>query len=711
MYTTLDEISPDLRRAIVAKEDARFDLHPGIDPLAIARALWRNAMTGRRTSGASTITMQVVRLLEPRPRTYGAKMIEMIRALQFEMHYTKDEILQLYLNLAPYGGNIEGVKSAAVLYFGTQPDHLSPAQITTLSIIPNRPAAWTPGVHDADLRTARDHWLRILHDRGIWSDEVLADALAEDLGARRRSTPRHIPHLATRLFFAHRDDVIIPTTIDMDVQATARTIVADHARRLGDIGVSNACALVVDNTTNQVVAYIGSADFFDDAASGQVDGTRGLRQPGSTLKPLIYGLAFDQGLLTPARVVGDVPVVFDGYAPVNYDLQYHGYVTVEDALRTSLNIPAVRTLHDLGVPVLTDALARADMAWIDANRDHLGLSMALGGCGVTLEELTGLYAALAREGVYHPLRYRTDASTQQPGDSLLSSEAAWMVTDILTRLDRPDLPNGWENAEGVPRIAWKTGTSYGRRDAWSIGYNDRFTIGVWCGNFSGRGAPELTGATRATPLLFRLFEALDPQGSDGSWAAAPSGISFRPVCTRTGRVPGSDCAETVVDAFIPLVSSTATCRLLRPVDVAADSSVSYCAACRPDGGYRTVHYAMHPPEMLAYFHTGGIDHAQIPPHDPNCLEIRDGVPPTIVHPLANTEYIIDRDRDTPIELRCQAGADVDSVHWFLNDRPVGSMHRDGSLFVHPPGGHNTLTCVDDLGRSQTIDFDIVKSRF
>ena len=709
MYTTLEEISPDLRRAIVAKEDARFDLHPGIDPLAIARALVRNALTGRRTSGASTITMQVARLLERRPRTYGAKLVEMVRALQLEMRYSKDEILQLYLNLVPYGGNIEGVKSAALLYFGRSPNHLSPAQITALSIIPNRPAAWTPGRHDADLRTARDQWLHVLHERGIWSDEVLADALIEELGAVRRNAPSHIPHLATRLFFAHREDRIIPSTIDMEHQTTARALVADHVSGLRSIGVTNACALVVDNAEHEVVAYVGSADFFDDAAAGQVDGTRGLRQPGSTLKPIIYGLAFDHGLLTPARVLADVPVVFDGYAPVNYDQRFHGAVTVEDALRTSLNIPAVRTLHDLGLEPVIDVLARADLGWVDEHRDQLGLSLALGGCGVTLEELTGLYAALADGGRFHPLRYRTDAS---PGrsDSILSPAAAWMVTDILTRLDRPDLPIGWESADGVPRIAWKTGTSYGRKDAWSIGYNERYTIGVWCGNFSGRGVPELTGAASATPLLFRLFEAIDPRASETDWARRPGDVSFRRVCSRTGRLPGPHCAETVIDAFIPLVSSTAACDLLRPVDIAPDSSVSYCAACRPDAGYRTALYEAHPPEMLAYFHAAGMDRTTIPPHDPDCLALHPGQAPTITHPLEGTEYLIDRWRDTPLELRCQAGAEVDTVHWYLNDRHVGSTNCDGSLFIHPPTGPNTLSCTDDRGRSTTIAFDVVRGR-
>ncbi|RYZ17063.1 MAG: penicillin-binding protein 1C, partial [Sphingobacteriales bacterium] len=352
-----------------------------------------NIFRARRTSGASTITMQVARALKPRDRTYVNKLIEVFRALQLEIRYSRPEILQMYLNLVPYGGNIEGVKSAAWIYFKKDPDHLSLAEITALSIIPNRPSSLVIGKHNDRIVQERNKWLQRFRDEGLYTEAEIADALDEPLTATRGKMPRYIPHLAQQL--KKSGEVSITTTISMNMQSRLEKIVADYsaAHRLQQI--KNAAVMVIDNRTHKVVAYIGSADFRDTIDAGQVNGVMAVRQPGSTLKPLVYALAIDEGLMTPKTMLEDVAVNYAGYAPENYDRQFNGPVAMDYALEHSLNIPAVRTLKLLGKEALVDKLSICGFRQITRDQRKLGLSMVLGGCGATLEELTGLYSVFA----------------------------------------------------------------------------------------------------------------------------------------------------------------------------------------------------------------------------------------------------------------------------------------------------------------------------
>src|SRR6185369_12086467 len=357
MKTELNEISPLLRKTIIAKEDKYFYSHPGINAVAITKAFFKNIFRMKTVSGASTITMQVARALEHRKRNIGSKIIETFRAFQLELKYSKSEILQMYLNLVPYGGNIEGVKSASILYFNKNPDHLSLAEITSLSIIPNRPSSLVIGKNNNLIVRERNKWLKRFAEEKVFTHKEIEDALAEPLLASRGTVPHYLPHLSYKLKM--RGD-IVRTNIIMNTQVKTEKLVEDYVRTLRLKNIRNAAVVVINNKTHKVISYVGSSDFRDTTDGGQVNGAAAVREPGSTLKPLLYGLCIDEGLETPKMVVTDVSVNYAGYSPENYDKKFNGYVTVEYALEHSLNIPAVKSLGLLGKDKLIQKLASCD---------------------------------------------------------------------------------------------------------------------------------------------------------------------------------------------------------------------------------------------------------------------------------------------------------------------------------------------------------------
>ncbi|MFT3936271.1 MAG: transglycosylase domain-containing protein [Chitinophagaceae bacterium] len=371
MKTELNEISPLLRKTIIEKEDKYFYQHPGINLMAMGRAFFKNLLRMKRTSGASTITMQVARALEPKKRTYLNKSVEMFRALQLEWKYSKDEILQMYLNMVPYGGNIQGVKSASILYFKKNPDHLSLAEITALSIIPNRPSTLVIGRNNDTIVKERNRWLEKFAADKVFTQKEIKDALDEPLTATRGTVPEWLPHLSYKLKKQHKP--IVKTYIEMNTQFKIEKLVADYSRSLTLKNIRNAAVIVIDNQTHHVIAYVGSANFKDTIDAGQVNGAAAIRQPGSTLKPLLYGLCIDEGLLTPKTIITDVSVNYQGYAPENYDKKFNGYVSMEYALEHSLNIPAVKSLRLLGKDKLIQKLAACNFEQVKKESAKAGL--------------------------------------------------------------------------------------------------------------------------------------------------------------------------------------------------------------------------------------------------------------------------------------------------------------------------------------------------
>lgn len=695
----LDEISPLLRTTIIQKEDRYFYYHYGVNPFAVARAAVRNLFRQQRTSGASTITMQVARALEPRSRTYLSKLIEVFRACQLEWKYSKEDILQMYCNLLPYGGNIEGVKAASLLYFDKDPDHLSLAEITALCVIPNRPSSLVPGKHNEAIVRARNRWLQRFAREGVFTAKQIGDALAEPFTAERGSFPRLAPHLARRLRAQYPGTTVV-SSIDLSLQRQVEQIVQGYAGRLRLKNIHNAAVVVIDNKTRRVVSYVGSADFTDTTDGGQVDGVTAVRQPGSTLKPLLYAMCIDEGMLTPRSVISDVPVNYAGYTPENFNKRFNGYVSTAYALGHSLNVPAVKSLRMLGEDRFIATLAACDFRQVKKDQGKLGLSMVLGGCGATLEELTGLYAAFARDGEYiRPSLLQLPPP--RPTRQLVSPAATFMIDEILSSTGRPDFPLNWQATERMPRIAWKTGTSYGRRDAWSIGYNKTFTVGVWAGNFSGIGAAGLTGADIATPLLFRIFNTID-YDSDREWFQQPGDCDTRLVCSETGLPPAEFCQQLVTDYFIPLVSSSLPCHNRQEILVSPDEKTSYCRICQPAAGYKKKLYRIVPADMQAYYDDHSMAYERIPPHNPECEKIFQDGKPMILSPANGMEYLISRKHPEPLQLACRTGNDVSRVFWYVDNQFYKTGEAATSQFFMPPEGPVKISCTDDKGRNRDV---------
>jgi len=495
-----DQVDRGYLAQLLAYEDKRFFRHAGVDPLALGRAAWQALVHGRPVSGASTLTMQVARLLQERPtRTLGAKLAQIRLALALERRLTKRRILELYLARAPFGGNLEGVRAASLTWFGKEPRRLTPAEAALLVALPQSPEGRRPDRHADAAQRARD---RVL-DRAVAEGALAAgDARAAKrtpVPTRRRAFPAHAPHLADRARAEAPGQRRLHLAIDRDLQARLETWLAESAATWPK--PRSAAVLVVDHRTGEILAHLGSTGFTDLDRSGFIDMTRAVRSPGSTLKPLIYALAFDQGLAHPESLVEDRPTSFGGYVPTNFDRGYDGTVSVRTALQRSLNVPAVVLLDGVGPALLMAAMRRAGMDPRLPPGKAPGLAIGLGGVGVSLTDLAAMYAAIARGGP--AVRLRATPGPAEQGARVIGPRAAWHVADILAGAPAPlTARNG--------QLAFKTGTSYGYRDAWAVGFDGAHVIAVWVGRADAAPVPDMTGIRTAAPLLFQAFTRLKP---------------------------------------------------------------------------------------------------------------------------------------------------------------------------------------------------------
>ena len=524
---TLQEVSPRYLEALLAYEDQWFYWHPGVNPFALTRAAWQWLREGRIVSGGSTLTMQVARILEPVPKTIPGKLRQMLRAVQLELHYSKDEILTLYLNYAPMGGVLQGVEAASRAYLGKPALRLSHADAALLAVLPQAPTRLRPDRQPTLARAARDKVL--LRMAGRWSDADIADAHQEPIIAQTLREPMLAPLLAERLRRSARGRLRIDATIDAQAQQTVELLLTN---RLASVPprVSMA-ALVVDNATLEVRAYAGSADYADPDRFAYVDMVTAPRSPGSTLKPFLYGLALDEGLIHSESLLADVPQSFGGYQPGNFQQSFHGPVSMSEALVKSLNVPAVEVLDQLDPNHFVAALRSGGLKLEFPKGETPNLSVILGGAGTTLEQLVGAYTAFARGGISGRPRYTPqDPRVEQ---RMLSAGAAFIIRDVLE--SGGPLGRAVEEGRGQRRgIAWKTGTSFGFRDAWAVGVSDQFTVGVWIGRPDGTPNPGFFGANIAAPLLVDIFSALDPQPPGTH--PQPATVQAQKICWPLGTV-------------------------------------------------------------------------------------------------------------------------------------------------------------------------------
>ncbi len=699
LETKLTDITQEMVQAIIHKEDKWFYWHFGFNPISFVRAFVSNISSGKRVSGASTITMQIARLMEPGERSYFNKVLEICRAIQLEFYYSKTELLEIYLSNIPMGGNIEGVKAASLLYFNKLPIKLSLSQSVLLTIIPNNPNKYRLDILNESVVIKRNNWLMKFKNDKMFSDESISDALDEKVEPHRYSMPNIAPHFSRMIKWEYNKSEIFSSLIP-NLQHKAEELLLNHVRRNNGKGVGNGAVLIIDNRTNSVVAYCGSADFNNSKISGKVNGIISIRSPGSALKPFLYAKGFDDGTITPKSKLLDVPTDFSSYTPENYERKFNGEVTIEYALVNSLNVPAVRLLLKVGFKPFIKLLENIGFKQIKKQKKSLGLSVILGGCGVTLEELTNAYSALANKGVLKKNKYLSNKSRVK-GRKIFSEEASYLVSQMLSSLERTESPNLVSYASKLPNIAWKTGTSYGRRDAWAIGYNRNYTIGVWMGNFDGKGSPYLSGSEMAVPLLFNLFNSIDYQSS-ANWFKKPFGILTRDVCKNSGLIPSDNCTDIISDYYIEDVSSNKKCNHIKEIYVSLDESVSYCINCLPEKGYKKKKYQYYKPELALWYKKTGVSFNSPPKHNSKCKVVRGKNGLKIISPSAEFEYHLEKNGNQEIALLATSNTDVKEIFWYVNKKYFGKTELGEKLFFKPQDGINNILCTDDKGGESSL---------
>lgn len=705
LWTPLDQLPLPLIEAVLLHEDRYFYAHPGVNPVALLRAAASTA-SGGPTLGASTITMQLARLLEQRhTRSIGGKLAQIADALVLEARYGKHEILEAYLNAAPYGGNLQGVGAAARLYFGKAPRELDLAQTLALAVLPQAPGARAPrGEESAGLRAAR---LRLFARWQAVHPEASAQAALVERALRftRAMPPFEAPHFTTMVL---RDaaDAEVRTTLDRRLQKLLERRLKSHLAVTRREGVDNASVLLLDTRDMGVRAWIGSADFFDAAIEGQVDGLTARRSPGSTLKPLLYALAMDQGLIHPLTVLKDAPSYFGPYAPENNDGSFLGPITAHDALIRSRNVPAVQLAARLQAPTLYRFLKNAGVA-LPMSERHYGLALTLGGGEVSPVELAQLYAMLANRGMFKPLRMTMDAR-EADAPRLLSEEASFMVLDILRDNPRPDEVL-WRPSRNRITPAWKTGTSWGFRDAWTAGVVGPYVLVVWVGNFDGRANPALVGLHTAAPLFFDLADALvtaEPQMAEPIFRN-PARLARVEVCTASGDLPNVDCPQRTTSWFIPGVSPIKLSEVHRRVKVDTRTGRTACADA-PASVVQQAVYEYWPSDLMRLFAQAGIPRRK-PPQAGDCLSAPAGATvraPQIVSPLAGVRYVIKPDElgSKPLALQAHADAATARLYWFADGAYLGQSAPGTALaYVPTRAGRLRLTVSDERGNSDGRD--------
>ena len=648
-----------IAQAVVATEDKRFWRHTGVDALALLRAVKQNVCNARRVSGASTISTQVVRLVEPRKRTWVSKAVEALRARQLERALPKADILSQYLNRAPFGGNIVGIESAAQRYFGKEAKSLSLAQAALLAGLPQSPSRLRPDRYPAVARKRQLHVLGRMRECGYITEAQRLDAENEPVHARLRDYPFHAPHFAQWVIAQSGagGSHVLRTTLDPAFQALAEQTLARHLREADG---SHGALVILEVKTGAVRAFIGSQDYFAPRA-GQVNGALASRAAGSTLKPFAYAMAFDAGILTPATVLADVPRHFPELTPRNFSLTFRGAVTARDALTDSLNIPAIDVEQRIGLPRFHALLRDLGLQTVTAPAEHYGLGLVLGNAPIRLIDITNAYACLARGGTWLPIQTVTPFPAQGTARRIFSPQAAWLVSDILSGEERAMDATRHIADVRLPAVAWKTGTSAGLRDAWTIAWNADYAIGVWVGNPDGSSAAHLVGRQTATPIAWDLFRQLYPD-NQGPPFTAPDALRQTLVCEDSGLLPTPDCPHCVPDWRIDRVTLRRTCTLPHKPNIA--------------------HHA--PPVPPAATPSGGI---------------------RITSPLAGTTY-----RHLPglpglrqqILLRAESEQAEASVHWFIDDRPLGVSTPAAPLYWELQRGTHTIACATPDGKTTRI---------
>ncbi len=717
---TTDAVSGHYVDALVRFEDKRFRWHPGIDPLAIARALVLNARQGEVVSGASTLTLQLVRVLEPRPRTVRSKLLEVLRALQIEARLSKQEILEAYLTFAPYGRNVEGVVAASWSYFGHGPEALSPAEIATLLAVPQSPSRRYPSVRNTQrLREARQRIGSWLEREGVFASNEASFADTAAVPARLRTLPRSAAHAAfwLRDQSSSGERSTISTTLNRGLQETAEDILASARDPLRQVGIHNASVVLVDHQNRAVQALVGNFDFWDREHGGQLAGFNVARSTGSALKPLIYALGIDRGVALPDHLVVDAPVYYGDYSPDNYDGSFVGLIRLEEALSLSLNIPFVRLLSQVGMAPFLEALSSAGVRSLVDREGHYGLSAAIGALEMTPLEMARLYVSLANDGRDAPLHIVRDPSGgTMPEQELYGPAAAFLTRKALSKRDRPDFPDryGATTHTGFP-IHWKTGTSYGHRDAWAVGSGPNYTAVVWLGNLDATSAFDLVGAQAAGPILFDVLEAAEGRTptaqSRQEW---PQELNTVEVCAWSGHLPNTFC-PLKKQALAPRTSvATRRCPLHTRRDIDRATGHAVLPGCRTGRQVEQRVFRVWPDAVRRLYEQRGARLPELPPVAPECRSRPARLAASrlrLLSPSPDAAVVLipgisASEQELPLRLAGGSG----EVTWFMDGRLLTRADAGQEVWWRPVLGHHEVYAVTQSGGEVRREFDVLSGR-
>ena len=690
IFTPIQNIPENAKKALLMYEDKNFEYHIGLDLKAFFRAAYV-MLSGGKKQGASTITMQVARLIyNIDSTTIQGKIKQILIALQLERHYSKSEILEAYFNLAPYGDNIEGLGAAALIYFKTPIEKLTLPEILSLISIPQNPVHRNPIRQYHSFETARQRLIK--QWVSTYPDEPQNEYLSLPLSVySRKEIPFFAPHLTTRLLQTHTGT--IHTTIDLFLQQHLENTVKHYISRNQSKNILNASVLILNYETMEIISYIGSADFWNTNIDGQVDGVRASRSPGSAMKPFIYALGLEQGLIHPLTLVKDIPSQYALYEPENFDRHFNGMVSATDALIHSLNIPAVDLLSQLKDDAFFQLLKQGNVRALK-NRQNYGLSLALGGFEISLEEIVAFYASLANGGILKPI-HLTKEESLIANKQILLPESAFLTKYMLSQTPPVD---GYTSYP----VSWKTGTSYGYKDAWSIGIVGPYVIGVWIGHFNGTGNPAFIGRTAAAPLLFEIIRNLEKKEHFKTKEPDIShlNLAYIDICATSGDIADKLCDNVVKSWFIPGVSPIKLSGIHRQIPINKTTGLRACRHTPPLTTLQT--FEFWPSEIQNIFHLAGIIKKTPPPFENDCLNDiqQSGQPPQIVYPNTDLVQIIQASKKEKATLTLKASTDTDAtkIYWFLNNKLHCISKPNEPCIIPIQSGQYDIKAIDDLGR-------------
>ena len=715
---------------ITTFEDKRFFKHPGIDPIAIGRALFKDIKNREAGQGGSTLTMQVIRLSKKDDRrSFWNKIKESILAVRLECRYSKKEILSLYASNAPFGSNVVGLDAAAWRYFGRSPEKLSWGEMAALAVLPNAPALVHPGKNRDVLLKKRNSLLDKLLNAGKIDKSTCELAKLELLPGEPLPLPQNASHLLQRFIKDNKslkNETKIKTTLDGALQKNVSTIVQQHRAILKGNGINNACALVLDVESGNVLAYVGNiADPSNKEMESDVDVIAAPRSPGSALKPVLYAAMLSDGLILPNSIIPDIPMQIGSYAPKNFDLGYDGAVPANRALARSLNIPAVKLLQQYKYQRFYETLQQTGITTLTRSADTYGLSLILGGCEVTMWDIAGMYASMARTlnhqtrdhgkldpNDFHPPNYiaggKYQVESRKNGNIPLDATSIWFTFQAMQEVMRPGEEGLWQQFSSSQKIAWKTGTSFGFRDGWAIGVTAKNVVAVWVGNTDGEGRPGLIGVQTAAPILFDIFRLLPT----ANWFPKPTyNYSFVPVCRQSGYRANIDCPDVDTLFMPPNGTRVPLCPYHKIIHLDATGTFRVTEECESPSSMTHKSWFILTPAMEFYYKQRNADYKTLPPFKPGCSFAETGKVMEIIYPQADARIYV------PLEISGEKGKTVFTaahrssgakIFWSLDDEFVGTTQNFHQMGLNPAPGKHIITLVDENGVSVSRQFEILE---